>query len=189
MDILATMENDPLQVVDTLNMICTTEILFVKNMAHHLFGFDLSYIKDWTNVFLIRNTKQLIASFAKVIQYPTLDDIGVQKQYDLYHILDKDDHHPLVIDSGELLKDSRVMLKKFCTALNIPFDPAMLSWPAGARPEDGIWAKYWYGNVHKSTGFAKQKTSDRPLPGYLEPLYAEGKVYYDFLFGRSLRVG
>ena len=29
----------------------------------------------------------------------------------------------------------------------------MLSWPAKPREEDGIWAKYWYHSLHKSTGF------------------------------------
>ena len=53
------------------------------------------------------------------------------------------------------------MLRKLCAAIDLPFDPAMLSWPAGPRSEDGIWAKHWYGVVHQSTGFAK---AEGPLP-------------------------
>lgn len=26
-------------------------------------------------------------------------------------------------------------------------------WKAGPRPEDGVWAPYWYSAVHKSTEF------------------------------------
>ena len=29
----------------------------------------------------------------------------------------------------------------------------MLSWPAGPRKSDGVWAPYWYGAVVRSTGF------------------------------------
>ena len=29
----------------------------------------------------------------------------------------------------------------------------MLQWEKGARIEDGIWAKYWYKNIHNSSGF------------------------------------
>ena len=40
-----------------------------------------------------------------------------------------------------------------CSALGLAWDPAMLSWAAGARPEDGVWAPWWYGTTHQSTGF------------------------------------
>ena len=64
----------------------------------------------------------------------------------------------------------------------------MLHWEAGPRKEDGIWAKYWYANVHKSTGFEKQKTSDRPLPDHLLPLYQEAMKFYEPLFEKSIKV-
>ena len=63
----------------------------------------------------------------------------------------------------------------------------MLHWPAGPKKEDGVWAKHWYDNVHKSTGFEKQQTSSRALPGYLEQLYNESKIYYDELFQHSIK--
>ena len=34
-----------------------------------------------------------------------------------------------------------------------PYDDAMLSWPAGPKPEDGVWAEHWYASAHRSTGF------------------------------------
>ena len=40
---------------------------------------------------------------------------------------------------------------------------------------------YWYKNVHQSTGFAKQKTSERELPGHCEPLYKLALPYYEKL--------
>ncbi|MEZ4661620.1 MAG: hypothetical protein R2911_29060 [Caldilineaceae bacterium] len=40
----------------------------------------------------------------------------------------------------------------------------MLSWAPGPRPEDGSWAKYWYANVHKSSGFAPYVEKDEPFP-------------------------
>ncbi|MEJ1935629.1 hypothetical protein WDZ92_36015, partial [Nostoc sp. NIES-2111] len=30
-----------------------------------------------------------------------------------------------------------------CLALGIPFDEAMLAWPAGPRASDGVWAPAW----------------------------------------------
>jgi hypothetical protein len=31
--------------------------------------------------------------------------------------------------------------------------PQMLSWPAGSKPYDGVWAPWWYAGTHQSTGF------------------------------------
>ena len=41
----------------------------------------------------------------------------------------------------------------------------MLAWPAGGRPEDGVWAKHWYGAVHRSTGFAEPEGALPELTG------------------------
>jgi hypothetical protein len=74
-----------------------------------------------------------------------------------------------------------------CEQLGIPFDPAMLRWEAGARPEDGVWAKHWYANVHRSTGFTPQPTSTRPLPAHCEDLYHEARPLYEALHAHAIR--
>jgi hypothetical protein len=56
-----------------------------------------------------------------------------------------------------------------------------LAWPKGAREEDGVWAKYWYQNVHHSTGFAKYKPKSEPFPERLKPLLAECQPYFEKL--------
>lgn len=32
-----------------------------------------------------------------------------------------------------------------CGAAGLPFEPAMLNWPAGPKPYDGLWAPWWCG--------------------------------------------
>ena len=59
---------------------------------------------------------------------------------------------PPVVLSDDLVRDPEGMLRALCAALSLPFDPAMLSWPAGPKPYDGPWAPWWYGQTHKSTG-------------------------------------
>jgi len=164
-----------------------TSQVFFKNMAHHLIEVDWSFLKDCTNIFLIRNPRQLIASFAQVIPHPNLQDIGLKLEYEiLQNCLDK--NLPFVVlDSNEVLKNPKLVLTKLCHQINIDFDEAMLSWTAGAREEDGVWAKYWYTNVHKSTGFLKQVTSERPFPEVLLPLLTEAQEYYDLLCKYTIR--
>lgn len=184
-EVVQSMPVDYLEVLDNLNKLNDQhQYVFVKNMAHHLIMDDLSFMDDWTNVFLIRDPKELIISFAKVIANPTIRDIGLKKSYELFDLLGDS---ATVLDSNEVLKSPEVVLGKLCQAIGISMDPKMLSWPAGARKEDGVWAKYWYENVHKSTGFGKRKTQTEKLPDYLQPLYEEAIIYYNKLYPKSIK--
>lgn len=150
-----------------------TPHLFIKNMAKHLDGLDTQFLSGFKNLFLIRDPKQLIASFAAVIPNPPESEIGLKGQYKLFReVLDRGET-PLVLDSGDLLNNPDGVMQAVCEALALPWQPAMLKWKAGPRPEDGIWAKYWYANVHRSTGFEQQATSSRPLPPECKPLWEE----------------
>ena len=54
---------------------------------------------------------------------------------------------PPVVLSDDLRRDPEGTLRALCHALAIPFDPRMLKWEPGPRPEDGVWASYWYKNT------------------------------------------
>jgi hypothetical protein len=163
-------------------------VIFLKNMAHHLVDTDARFILEFTNVFLIRNPRQLITSFAKVITNPTMDDIGVVRQHELFNLVEtQSGQRPVVIDSGELLKSPESVLKQLCARLDIPFDQQMLSWPPGPIPEDGVWARYWYDNVHQSTGFARPSATQSSLPDHCVPLYESALPHYEALYAHSIK--
>lgn len=180
-EILQTMELREEKVVEDINSLSKKKNVFVKGMAHHYLTDSPNFILNWENVILIRHPKKLIASFSKVIHTPTLNDIGIKKASELFLFLKKNGKTPIVIDSDELLKNPRNYLKKLCNLLEIPFSEKMLRWKKGGIPEDGVWAKHWYKNVHNSEGFAVQKSSSQPLPNHLEPLLAEALPYYEIL--------
>jgi hypothetical protein len=187
-EIQASMSSDAAEVVEKIIMANDdTPVLFLKDMAHHLIEMNLDFMLPLTNLFLIRNPHQLIASIGQVMRQPTMEDIGSQKQYELFHWLREKGRQPLVLDSGDLLKDQEGIMRKLCEALDIPFDAAMLQWKAGPRPEDGAWAPYWYANVHRSTGFSRQPTSKRPLPQHLITLYEEARPYYEALYEHAIK--
>jgi len=162
-------------------------ILFLKNMAHHLIMDNMDFLGGWNNLFLIRDPQKLITSFAKVIPKPTLRDIGLKHEWELFEQLRNESGvTPVVMDSGVLLQNPRVILTKLCTALGIPFDSAMLSWPAGPKSEDGIWASYWYSSVHQSTEFTPPKDIEIPFPEHCEELLNESLPYYQKLVKHSI---
>lgn len=172
---------------DLLNKDFNHEIVLFKNMAHHLIEMNTDFLEQLDNVFLIRNPKQLIASFAQVIEAPEMEDVGSKRQWELFEELTSKGLHPIVLDSNEVLKNPAKVLGELCNKLNIPFTEEMLKWEAGAIKEDGVWAKYWYANVHASTGFMKQKTSERELPEHLVPLYEECRPFYEKLYKHAIK--
>jgi hypothetical protein len=184
-EIIDSMEVDPQKIIKNIFNDHDKPVLFLKNMAHHLIDMDLSFLKTMVNLFLIRDPKRLIASFAKVIPDPGPTDIGVEKQYELFQMLQTDD--PVVVDSGELLKDPQKVLQQVCKDLQIPFDTNMLSWPAGPIEEDGIWSRYWYKNVHRSTGFQKPEKSNINLPVHCHKLYESSTGFYKQMYKHAIK--
>lgn len=158
-----------------------TPVVFFKNMAHHLSGLERGFLDEVTNVLLVRDPRLMLPSLAEQIPHPVLRDTGLSEQVEVMnHILDSG-QPPVVLDSATLLEDPRGVLSELCRRLDIPFHEEMLSWNAGPKPEDGIWAKYWYENVHASTGFAAPKKRSAAFPEHLEPLLAECLPFYDRL--------
>ena len=130
---------------------------YMKHMPHHMLeGFPTGWFADCVHVHLIRHPARVIASYAAKREAPSAEDIGFAQQLALYERVGG-----VVIDSHDIRDDPETMLNRLCGAIGLPFSPAMLRWPAGGRPEDGIWARHWYGAVHRSRGFAGP---EGPLP-------------------------
>jgi hypothetical protein len=163
-------------------------VLFIKNMAHHMEVLKDPFIAEAKNIFLIRDPAQILRSYAAVISDPVMRDIGIVYQYELFCRLQDDGIEPVVIDSGHLLQDPISVLTKLCDLCGLEFEQRMAHWPRGPKPYDGIWAPYWYINVHGSTGFEKQSTRTRTLlPGHLNELYSVARSFYEKLLPFSLK--
>lgn len=187
-EILQSQENDGNKVVNELMLgEFDKPVAFFKQMTHHLVALDEKFLSRMKNILFIRDPKQIISSYAQVRPNVNMQDIGIEKQWQLFQQLTANNQRCVVLDSNEILKAPEKVLTELCSVIDIPFYTEMLHWPAGPKPADGVWAKYWYDNVHKSTGFEKQATSSRELPAYLEPLYIESKKYYDQLFQHSIK--
>ena len=91
-----------------------------------------------------------------------------------------------MLDSRELLLDPRGVLSTLCTRLGIDFEPAMLEWPRGPRPEDGVWAPHWYHAVHNSTGFEAYRPKTT-FPDRLRPLLDACRPHYELLHEHAIR--
>ena len=127
-------------------------------------------------------------SYSAVREQATLDDIGFVQQSELFDTVKAmTDATPIVIDSREFLLDPEAMLRRLCARLDIDFDPAMLSWPAGPRDSDGVWGKYWYDSVWQSTGFAPYRERNYDLHAREAAIAAQARPYYERLYRQRLQ--
>ncbi len=178
-EIIATMENDGEKIVaDTILGLQPTRVAFFKQMTHHLIKLDQSFMAQTVNVMLTRHPRDMLPSYAEHVSKPTLHDVGYKMHLDLVEYLRSLGQEPAVLDSEATLRNPQGVLRELCDRIDIPFDEAMLGWPAGARPEDGIWAQYWYASVHRSTGFQRYKPKTEPFPEHLKALFDECMPYY-----------
>lgn len=160
--------------------------LFIKHMAHHLVDLELNFLMQTSNVFLIRDPREMLPSLTHQLPGAQLADTGLQYQWQLYSDLTSAGISSTILDSRELLLDPVGVLTNLCEHLGLEFSANMLQWQAGPRTEDGVWAPYWYSAVHKSVGFEPHRPK-ADFPKRLEPLLAECKPWYDNLFNSALR--
>ena len=164
-----------------------TPIVLFKQMTHHLIEIDRYFIRETENILLIRDPRAIIKSYSKVVPNPQIEDVGIKMQFELHRWLAEVNKVAAVIDARLLLLNPKEVLKKLCAQLGMDFDECMLHWEAGPRPEDGVWAKYWYDNVHRSTGFKKYEEKTIELPPNLEALATTCRPYYEYLLQFALK--
>ena len=123
--------------------------------------------------------REVLASFLKIVPRPRLEDIGFPQQVSIFeHVRRETGRVPPVVDARDVLVDPERMLRLLCEALDLEFTPAMLSWPAGPRDGDGVWAKHWYEAVLRSTGFEPYRPRDASIPREHEGLLEEASRLY-----------
>jgi hypothetical protein len=163
-------------------------IFFQKHMTHHLLPqIDREWIVDLTNYFLIRDPREVILSYIKRNPDPALDDLGFVQQCEIFEFVrTRTGAIPPVADTRDVLEKPERMLRMLCHELGVDFDEAMLSWPAGLRDTDGIWAKHWYDQVVRSTSFQPYKPREGAVPDHLREIHERCRECYERLYQHRL---
>jgi hypothetical protein len=159
-------------------------VFYQKHMTHHMLpGYDRRWILKLTNAFLIRDPARVLSSYIRKWEKVSLRDIGIVEQWEIFELVaSARGVPPVVIDADDVLADPHSILPALCQALNIDFLPAMLSWPKGPKPFDGLWGSHWYNSVHASTGFERRKPEPTvKLPSSLQRIADDAAPLYQKL--------
>jgi hypothetical protein len=163
-------------------------IWYQKHMTHHL----LPHIgREWLgglkHAFLIRDPRDVVLSYVKSRPNVTAEDIGLLQQLEIFeYVRQRSGATPPVIDAAEFLKNPEQHLRALCARLEVEFTTRMLSWPAGERASDGVWAPYWYGAVLRSTGFDPYRARDRSVPAGFAEIIDTTMPAYQTLFDHRM---
>jgi len=181
----------------------TVRVVFAKHIGRQVLKLDRDLILGLTpspgvtvrHVFLFRDPLQMIECWGAVNHVHqegcTLEAMCFPQLVQLYSEVcdiaaDSGAPPPICIDSSLLKAHPEETLRELCRQLEIPFYSEQLSWPVGPKACDGMWAKYWYDSVHKSTGFSQEVLSSRsyskaPLTPRQIELYRQTLPFYDLL--------
>jgi len=159
-------------------------IYFQKQMTHHLLPeIGREWMVDLANCFLIRDPREVILSYVKKNPEPELEDLGFVQQSELFEFMRaRTNSIPPIVDARDVLEHPERTLRLLCDGVGVEFDKAMLSWPPGLRDSDGIWAKYWYDDVARSTSFQPYKSREGNVPDRLREIYERCQDCYDRLY-------
>jgi hypothetical protein len=159
-------------------------IFFQKQMAHHLLPeVDREWLGSITNCFLIRDPREVIASYVKKREDPALQDLGFVQQVEIFDFVrTRVKATPAVLDTRDVLENPERMLRLLCDAVGVEFSKSMLSWPPGLRETDGIWATHWYGEVAKTTSFQPYRPSHAKVPAHLQEIHDRCRECYERLY-------
>lgn len=168
-DVLNHYETDWLKIVKqvtTGSIPSGKSIYYQKFMVYRLLPhIDTNWVTQLMNCFLIRNPQDMLLSYLKLWDEPTLEKIGILKLKQLFEsVYESTGAIPPVIDAQDLQENPRRTLSLLCNAVGVQFSEAMLHWPIG-RPTDDCWSKYeWYNTASNSTGFLPYKPKSDPIP-------------------------
>lgn len=188
-EVLASQSTDWAAVAAAMAGDAPAPVFYQKHMTHHMLpGVDLSWTRACTNAFLIRDPAAVLASYVRKRGEVTLADIGVERQGELFdRECDRLGRSPPVVEGADVLADPRAALAALCGALGLPFSDHMLTWPAGPRDSDGVWAPAWYDAVERSTGFAPPAAEAvTDLPDSLRRIADQARPLYERLAAHKL---
>jgi len=163
-------------------------VFYQKHMTHHMLPeIELDWCVHLKHCFLIRDPLEVVQSYIKKNELRGEEDIGVKRQQELYEQISQiSGQHIPVIDAGDFLQNPEGMLRRLCNHFGLDFTERMLSWPAGRRRSDGVWAKYWYDAVEKSTRFQSREKREIRLEPRARAIAEESRAAYSQLYDKRV---
>jgi len=163
--------------------------VFVKDMAYHADGLiGPEFVRHFTNTFIIRDPKYVIASLYRMWPDFTLEETGFEQLYHLFrYATEVNPDGVVVVDAMTFSENPVGVLSAYCERLSIPFRPDSLSWESEEVPEWERWDE-WHEKAQQSTSIERAERKDPALPQELQEAYDHCLPYYYHLAAKAISV-
>lgn len=145
--------------------------LFVKDMAYQAKPLLApEFVARFSNTFIVRDPKYVIASMYKMWPDFTLEEAGYEHLYRLFRMATESGERVAVVDAMTFSENPVAVLTNYCGHLEIPFEPDSLAWKPREVEHWESWEE-WHEAAQKSTGIEPAERRDPELPAELQEVY------------------
>jgi hypothetical protein len=165
-------------------------VLF-KDMAYHAAPYaGPEFLHHFANTFLIRHPRLTLRSLHARAPDFTSDEAGfsaLERFYDAECA--RAGRPPPVLDANDVCADPAALVRAWCAAVALPFDPAALTWSPGSLPEWSLWEP-WHDEVARTTEFAPPRdpmAEELPDAPAVHACYQRCLAIYERMYAARLR--
>lgn len=130
--------------------------VFIKDMSYYVMPeilSDTQFCNRIQHCFLIRNPLQALLSYYKLDNNVSMDEVGLEAQWNLLDGLQKIKTQPVVVLEAESVQaNTEVAMSQFWQKLGLDFVAKALNWEKETAPDDWKYVEGWHQNVSGSDG-------------------------------------
>ena len=138
--------------------------VFAKDMSYYVMPElldDHEFCARIKHCFLIRHPLKSILSYYKLDPELSLDEIGLQSQWEHYQGIQKLGlETPVVLEAEVIQADARSTMGLFWKALGLDYREQAFDWSRESTPQDWQYVKGWHANVSSSGGIKAISQAD-----------------------------
>ena len=136
--------------------------VFFKDMSYYVVPRifeDEGFARRLCNVFLIRDPRRSIASYYKLDPDLTLQEIGIEAQWQHYCFLrDELGAQPMVIEAESVARNPKSIVGRVWEFAGLRFVKEAFEWNAAKMPDDWQYVEGWHADAVASTGIRQDDT-------------------------------
>lgn len=138
---------------DSLLQQATTNTVFIKDMSYYVVDritTDQRIAPYLINCFLIRDPLAAITSYARLDEELTLEEVGLEAQWQHFHALCTAASKPVVLDADDIRTTPKELISRWWQLIGLPPCDQAFAWTSNT-PEDWKQVGNWHQNASTST--------------------------------------
>ena len=145
-----------------------------------------------TNTFIIRNPEETLLSHFKKFSRFTFEQAGYTALQEMHEFVTQKLKQPsIIVDGNDFRRHPESIMRQYCLAVDIGFDPRTLHWQPGNLRGWEIWQHQgWHKEAERSSGVippSEQPPDLSILPRRVRNMLPECRRIYEELFKIRIR--